>query len=132
MLDERHPDLDHSATRDDNLYVLGTIGGHNVVIGCLPFGRTGNNSAAVVATQMLATFTKIRFGLMVGIGGGVPSAHADIRLGDVVVSKPDGTFGGVVQYDIGKSTIHGFQRTGALNSRPQALLNALSSVEKNV
>ena len=131
MLDERHPDLDRGATRDDNLYVLGTINGHNVVVGCLPAGQTGNNSAAVVATQMLATFSRIRFGLMVGIGGGIPSAHADIRLGDVVVSQPDGTFGGVVQYDMGKTTIHGFQRTGALNSPPQALLNALSSVQAN-
>jgi hypothetical protein len=44
-----------------------------------------------------------------GIGGGIPSDEEDdIRLGDVVVSKPTATFGGVmVQYDMGKVTERG-------------------------
>ncbi|KAJ8115972.1 hypothetical protein OPT61_g2514 [Boeremia exigua] len=130
MFDKRHPDLERDpADSHENLYVLGSISGHNVAIGCLPAGQTGNNSAAVVATQMLATFKKIRFGL-VGIGGGVPN-QADIRLGDVVVSQPDAKFGGVVQYDMGKTTIDGFQRTGSLNAPPQTLLNALSRIQAN-
>jgi hypothetical protein len=41
-----------------------------------------------------SNFKALRFGLMVGIGGGVSSAEADIRLGDVVVSKPHRSFGG--------------------------------------
>ncbi|KAK7178576.1 Ankyrin repeat domain-containing protein 50-like protein 1 [Paraphaeosphaeria sporulosa] len=129
MLDEEHEDLesDHG-DNDENLYTLGSIGGHNVVIVCLPVGRIGNNPAAAVATQMRATFKGIRFGLMVGIGGGVPSAETDIRLGDVVVSKPQGTFGGVVQYDAGKTTPSGFERTGSLNAPPQILLNAVARV----
>ncbi|ORY18335.1 nucleoside phosphorylase domain-containing protein [Clohesyomyces aquaticus] len=101
------------------------------LIVCLPAGRIGNNPAAVVATQMKATFKGIRFGLMVGIGGGVPSAAADIRLGDVVVSQPDKTFGGVVQYDSGKATPSGFERTGSLNTPPQILLSAVSKVRAN-
>ncbi|KAH6625586.1 hypothetical protein C7974DRAFT_377081 [Boeremia exigua] len=130
MLDAKHPDLPRDPSDNHgNLYVFGSINGHNVVIGCLPAGQTGNNSAAVVATQMLATFKKIRFGLMVGIGGGVPSTHSDIRLGDVVVSQPAGTFGGVVQYDMGKTTSDGFLRTGSLNSPPQTLLNALAAIQ---
>jgi hypothetical protein len=40
---------------------------------------------------------------MVGIGGGVPSQNNDIRLGHVVASKPATTFGGVIQYDCGKT-----------------------------
>ena len=52
---------------------------------------------------MLSSFPSIRFRLMVGIEGGAPHAHADIRLGDVVVSKPTESFGGVVQYDFGKT-----------------------------
>jgi hypothetical protein len=68
-----------------------------------PSGVTGTISAASVATQMLSTFTGLRFGLMVGIGGGVPSEKHDIRLGDVVVCKPIGSFGGVIQYDFGKT-----------------------------
>src|SRR4051812_30892738 len=129
MLDEEHDDLQRSlGDNNENLYALGSIGGHNVAIVCLPAGRIGNNPAAVVATQMRATFKGIRFGLMVGIGGGVPSAEADIRLGDVVVSQPYRTFGGVVQYDIGKTTPSGFERTGSLNSPPQILLAAVARV----
>jgi nucleoside phosphorylase len=66
---------------------------------------------------------------MVGIGGGVPSAGADIRLGDVVVSEPRGSFGGVVQYDLGRMKPSGFERTGSLNSPPTVLLNALAILE---
>ena len=132
MLDEEHPDLAHDpADNDENLYALGSIGGHNVVIVCLPAGRIGNNPAAAVATQMRATFKKIRFGLMVGIGGGVPSAEADVRLGDVVVSQPQGKHSGVVQYDAGKTTPSGFERTGSLNSPPQILLAAVARVRAN-
>jgi nucleoside phosphorylase len=132
MLDEEHHDLERDPTDNDkNLYALGSIGGHNVAIVCLPAGRIGNNPAASVSTQMRATFKAIRFGLMVGIGGGVPSAEADIRLGDVVVSQPHEVHGGVVQYDVGKIMPSGFKRTGSLNSPPQVLLSALAKVQAN-
>ena len=72
MLDERHEMLPQPST-DDNNYTLGRIGPHNVVMACLPAAVTGVTSAARVAEQMRATFTSLRFSLMVGIGGGVPS-----------------------------------------------------------
>jgi nucleoside phosphorylase len=76
------------------------------------------------------TFPSLRFGLMVGIGGGVPSYEHDIRLGDVVVSQPTGSFGGVIQYDFGKTVQRGrFQRTGSLNKPPKILLSAVSAVQ---
>ncbi|KAF3004376.1 hypothetical protein E8E13_009940 [Curvularia kusanoi] len=129
MLDETHEDaIRTDSSNDENIYSMGSVAGHNVVIGCLPAGRIGTNPAATVATQMQAAFKNIRFGLMVGIGGGVPSA-ADIRLGDVVVSQPDGSFGGVVQYDLGKATTTGFRRMGTLNTPPQILLSALSTIQ---
>jgi nucleoside phosphorylase len=132
MLDEEHDDLERDLTEnDENLYALGSIGGHNVAIVCLPAGRIGNNPAAVVATQLRATFTAIRFGLIVGIGGGVPSPEVDVRLGDVAVSQPQQTFGGVVQYDTGKTTLSGFERTGSLNSPPSILLSAVAKVRAN-
>ncbi|KAF2180776.1 Pfs domain protein [Zopfia rhizophila CBS 207.26] len=130
MLDEEHEDLERDDD-DENLYSLGSVAGHNVVIVCLPAGRIGNNPAAAVATQTRATFKGIRFGLMVGIGGGVPSPEGDIRLGDVVVSQPHQTFGGVVQYDVGKTTLSRFERKGSLNSPPQILLSAVSKVQAN-
>ncbi|PVH92343.1 purine and uridine phosphorylase [Periconia macrospinosa] len=132
MLDEEHANLKHEpGDNDENMYALGSIGGHNVAIVCLPAGRIGNNPAAAVAMQMRATFKGIRFGLMVGIGGGVPSTEVDIRLGDVVVSQPDKTFNGMVQYDSGKTTPSGFGRTGALNAPPQTLLGAVAKVRAN-
>jgi len=129
MLDEIHGDL-HRRQNDSNTYIFGSLGAHNVVIACLPYGVYGTTSAATVATQMLASFPSIRFGIMVGIGGGVPGGDTDIRLGDIVVSKPTGTFGGVVQYDFGK-TIQGgeFMRTGSLNKPPLSLLTGVSKLE---
>jgi nucleoside phosphorylase len=86
MLDEEHHDLPRD-DNDSNLYTLGHIGKHNVVTVCLPAGRTGTNSAAAVVAEMKSKFAQIWFVLMVGIGGGVPSAESDIRLGDVVISQ---------------------------------------------
>jgi nucleoside phosphorylase len=110
------------------LYTLGRIGEHNVVIACLPPGQMGTNSAAAAAIQMKSKFSAIRFGLMVGIGGGVPSAELDIRLGDVAISQPHLQHGGVVQYDFGKAGPNGFTQTGALNTPPTILLHALTKL----
>ncbi|KAN0087059.1 hypothetical protein V8E54_000747 [Elaphomyces granulatus] len=126
ILDKTHLQLSQSEA-DDNAYMLGEISGHNIVIACLPSGVYGTISAATVAANMRNTFPSIRFGLMVGIGGGVPSTNNDIRLGDVVVSKPTGVLGGVVQYDYGKTVASGvFQQTGMMNQPPQVLLNAVA------
>ena len=130
LLDEEYEDIPQDPN-DTNLYTLGRIGEHNIVIACLPAGQTGTNSAAAVAVQMKAKFASIRFGLMVGIGGGVPSNESDIRLGDVVVSQPYMQHGGVVQYDFGKTTPSGFVRTSSLNTPPTILLNALVKLQAN-
>lgn len=129
MLDERHSYLS-TRPHDGNTYTLGRIGDHNVVIACLPAGVTGTTSAAHVGRHMLHTFESIRFGLMVGIGSGVPSAANDIRLGDVVVSNPSGSSGGVSQYDFGKAIIDGqFARTGSLSRPPDVLLGAVANLQ---
>jgi nucleoside phosphorylase len=130
MLDEEHQDLPRD-DNDTNIYTFGRIGKHNVVIACLPAGQTGTNSAAAVAVEMKLKFAQIRFGLMVGIGGGVPKAESDIRLGDVVISQPHMQHGGVVQYDFGKTAPSGFSRTGFLNTPPTILLHALSKLQAN-
>src|SRR5271170_5223467 len=130
MLDEEHQDLPQDAA-DTNLYTLGRISEHDVVIACVPAGQTGTNSAAAAAVQMKSKFKSIRFGLLVGVGGGVPSDKADIRLGDVVISQPYMEYGGVVQYDFGKTTPNGFIRTGFLNTPPTILLNALAKLRAN-
>ncbi|KAF5861950.1 hypothetical protein ETB97_012273 [Aspergillus alliaceus] len=131
MLDEVHPSL-RQPQSDHNVYTLGSISGHNVVVACLPSGVYGTTSAAIVLAHMVPTFPSLQFALMVGIGGSVPSQGTDIRLGDVVVSMPAPTSGGVIQYDYGKSLHDGrFQRTGSLNKPPQVLLTAVSQIRSD-
>lgn len=128
MLDEKYDILQEQDRADTNTYTLGRIGNHYIVIACLPTGQYGTTSASGVALHMLRTFSRsLRIGLMVGIGGGMPSSNHDIRLGDIVVSHPDTSCGGVIQLDIGKISTNGrIQRTGSLNSPPKSLLTALS------
>lgn len=121
MLDEVHsePPRHHN---DNNSYTLGSIHHHGVVIACLPEAQYGTNNAAAVLTNLMRTFTRIRFGLMVGIGGGAPS-KADIRLGDVVVGTR------VMQYDLGKIVEHGeMYRTAAPKSPHQSLGTVVSTL----
>jgi nucleoside phosphorylase len=135
MLDEIHSPLPRSFS-DQNSYTLGRIGMHNVVIACHPAKVIGTVSAARVSEHMLCTFKHIKFGLLVGIGGGVPGAK-DIRLGNVVVGEPSElasgeSIGGVIQYDFGK-TIEGgtFSHKGSLNRPPDVLVTAVSLVKEN-
>ncbi|KAL3487859.1 nucleoside phosphorylase domain-containing protein [Aspergillus germanicus] len=131
MLDEVYENLPVQPS-DHNTYTLGRIGAHNVAIACLPSGEYGSASAATVAVQLLSSFQSVKFGLLVGIGGGIPSEKADIRLGDVVVGIPtsSSTYGGVVQHDLGKvGQGDTFERTGMLNRPPQILLTAVSKLQ---
>ncbi|KAF5678547.1 ankyrin protein [Fusarium denticulatum] len=92
MLDHQHPAL--SKPRNDiNSYTLGSIGPHNIAITCLQKGMIGNAPGATVASHLVTSFPSIRVGLMVGIGGGVPSNK--VRLGDVVVGTSSGDYPGV-------------------------------------
>ncbi|KAL4949403.1 nucleoside phosphorylase domain-containing protein [Aspergillus filifer] len=128
MLDKTHAPLPQIT--DPNAYELGELNGHHIVIAYLPNGVYGTVSAATVISRMRLTFPRLQFGLMVGIGGGVPSQSNDIRLGDVVVSKPGERHGGVIQYDYGKAVQGGrFEPTGILNQPPQAILTHMSQLQ---
>ncbi|KAL2812625.1 nucleoside phosphorylase domain-containing protein [Aspergillus granulosus] len=125
MLDELHktpplPDI------DSNIYTCGRIHDHNIVIVCQ--SDMGSVAAAVVANQLVNTFQRLRCGLLVGIAGGVPD-NRDIRLGDVVISRPDGRSGGVVAHDRGRWTLAGFESTPYLNGVPQRLQNVFNELE---
>lgn len=122
MLDETHGDLPRSGN-DTNSYCLGRIKHHNVVIACLPKAQYGTVNAANVVTDLTRTFSSVRRGLMVGIGGGAPS-QADVRLGDVVV----GTC--VVQYEPGKVLSGGMMQRTAIPKVPElSLRKAVSSLQ---
>ncbi|CBF73917.1 hypothetical protein AN8115.2 [Aspergillus nidulans FGSC A4] len=91
---------------DLNHYEYGDVAGHNVVL-CAA-ARPGTNNAAITATEVRRTFHNLKFGLLVGIGGGVPNGSCDIRLGDVVVAASDGTSNGITHHDHGKQLSDAF------------------------
>lgn len=126
MLDQKHPRLRYQHKDDNNSYTLGQIGQHYVAITCLP--EYGTNAAASTVKSMQHTFCNLRFSLMVGIGGGIPSKKNDIRLGDIVVGLPTDTEPGVVQYDLGRMETSGFVRKGSLNRPPKLLISAVTSL----
>jgi nucleoside phosphorylase len=129
MLDEEYTASDlPKHPRDTNSYILGRIDVHKIALTCLPI--VGNNSAGLVAHHMRNTFVNLKFGLMVGIEGGVPSEEPEIRLDDVVVSKPSGTHSGVIQYDSGKFIQNEeFMVTEALPPPDKELLNATNRLQ---
>lgn len=132
MLDETHgqPDDFEQNDKDSNNYSWGRIGDHNIVITSLGGGSYGLVSAATTATCMSNSLPHLRFGLLVGIGAGVPDLEEnDVRLGDVVVSLPKNGHPGVVQYGLGKIRENGqFQRVGALAPPPTVLLKAVDKL----
>ncbi|KAK5988959.1 Ankyrin repeat domain-containing protein 50 [Cladobotryum mycophilum] len=87
---------------DQNEYLLGRIGGLEIVIGWPSMDWENPGSATTVAKGLLLSFPHIKLVLLVGIGSGVPSYEGDnirdIRLGDVVIGG-DAAHGGLVAYD---------------------------------
>ncbi|KAI9708259.1 MAG: hypothetical protein M1820_004213 [Bogoriella megaspora] len=124
ILDEEFESLPSAGS---NIYTCGRVGRHNVVITHL--ASYGTNSAAGVAAQLDIDFPFLKVRLMVGIGGGIPSDDADVRLGDVVVSRPKGPFPGVVQYDLLKSHMGSTERIGSLTPPPGLVLKASLKLE---
>ena len=134
MLDEEHTAPTGFARHqtDANVYTWGRVGDHNIVIASLAAGDYGTTSAATTASSLLASLPSIRIGLLVGIGSGIarPDDDRDIRLGDIVVSQPDGTTGGVCQYDLIKAKSGDMrERKGFLGRPPTVLLNALACIQ---
>ncbi|KAF4447052.1 Pfs, NACHT and Ankyrin domain protein [Fusarium austroafricanum] len=124
ILDEDHtiPFEANLPTLDSNTYTLGSIGHHDVVIACLPTTQYGTVNAANVIAHLIRTFTSVRFGLFVGIGGGAPG-QADIRLGDIVVGTR------VMQYDLGKAIgPDDFQRTATPRTCHQLFGTAITAL----
>lgn len=133
MMDEEHGlPLTTPAASDSNIYKLGSIGNFKVVVAALPIHQPGSFSAATAAQAMLSTFPNVRFGLLAGIGAGVPGddkdPRQDIRLGDVVIGSSPET-GGVVVYDFGRQLADGsFQSLWTLNHPPRFLGAALANM----
>lgn len=130
MLDELHQPLQNYSD-DPNTYHLGEVCGHNAVLVCLP-GEQGNNQAARVGTNLSRTFPNIAWRLLVGVGGGISNEQHHIRLGDVVISMPSGTYGGVGQYDLGRDTPDEFQRKGIIHHPPEKLRGIVEGMKEDI
>lgn len=117
---------------DTNYYKFGSVARHQVVTTCLPEGKYGTVPAAVVVSHMTRSFRNLKFVLLVGIGGGIPSDKHDIRLGDVVVSTPSGSCSGVVPYDVKKALAGGESQpnTHLPSPPPDHILSALSNMSR--
>ncbi|OGM51091.1 hypothetical protein ABOM_000412 [Aspergillus bombycis] len=133
LLDELH--VSPPTPHDENAYIVGRMGKHNVVI-ARPIGQ-GKANAAETAVNMIRTFPQIRFGLMVGVGGGATDSpdpymgKRDIRLGDVVVSRPQGNHGGIMQYDTGKKYPEGYKIISHLNKPKSTLITAANTLQSH-
>lgn len=112
---------------DDNAYINGRIGSHNVVVCYMP--GMGKGSAASVASSLKISYKRIEMALVVGICGGAPypSSGGEIFLGDVIISDS------VVQYDFGRQYPGGFEKKTSVKDtlgRPnRAIRSILASLQ---
>ncbi|KAM0189337.1 hypothetical protein ACHAPI_010103 [Fusarium lateritium] len=115
---------------DNNNYVLGSLLGHNVVVAYPNSSLSATTSLADVVTQLHASYTSIRFHLMVGIAGGAPNTGEDIRLGDVVVGKSTADWPGIIRFDAnGQRTEDQSVRGRASDQQRSLLLSAVGKAE---
>ncbi|KAJ5609917.1 hypothetical protein N7528_009183 [Penicillium herquei] len=109
-------------TGDTNVYTLGRVGEHNVVIATLPPNMYGTRSATAMANGLQRNFPMARVVLMVGVGGGAP-AQQDVRLGDLVVGTR------VVPYDFVKEHPNHTEFNGDILMSHSTLLNGTRKVQ---
>ncbi|KAL2817330.1 hypothetical protein BJX63DRAFT_385723 [Aspergillus granulosus] len=113
---------------DDNAYINGRIGNHNVVVCYMP--GMGKGSAASVASILKISYQRIEVALVVGICGGAPYpvSGEEVFLGDVIISDS------VVQYDFGRQYPSGLfeKKTGVkdmLGKPNRAIRSILASLQ---
>ncbi|EHK40497.1 hypothetical protein TRIATDRAFT_153453, partial [Trichoderma atroviride IMI 206040] len=131
LLDEEHESLPPQDDLDDNSYVLGRMGGRNVVL-AYP-GESKSTLAAEIVSNMAYSFPKIQLRLIVGVGGGAPQPEPDpkkdIRLGDVVVGFPNGENNCVVQWEKSTGEEGSFVVTCHLNGPPPVFIEAIEELK---
>ncbi|KAK5635416.1 hypothetical protein RRF57_011128 [Xylaria bambusicola] len=141
MMDHRHEGRFPMSRGDDYVFRAGDINGHNIVVATLPDGQEyGTGSAAALASQAKKSFPNLWFGLLVGVAAGLPSVSResprDIRLGDILIARPEGEVAALVAYDLGKETTHnGFQllRLGhALANPDPVVMSAIGSIRLDI
>ncbi|KAL2818501.1 hypothetical protein BDW59DRAFT_151993 [Aspergillus cavernicola] len=120
MFDVTHDEFMDSRSR--NIFTLGSLGGHKVVMVSLD-GVGTKKQAGVAICEILCSFPNVWQGLVVGVG--VPDLHGDnvcdIRLGDVVVRSE----GAVVLNRFGT-----FDTIETWNRRPKSMLTGLEVLKE--
>lgn len=127
MLDKEHQPLPQ-LRGNTNIYNLGSISNHNVVIASLP--KPGNCSTATILAQIKMAFPSLKYCLLVSISGGVlvKTDNGIIHLRHIIISEPISIHSRAVQYNHGKARAGELQRKGSLAPPPTALLNATREV----
>ncbi|EHA18080.1 hypothetical protein ASPNIDRAFT_124398, partial [Aspergillus niger ATCC 1015] len=124
FLDEEH-EQPPRRPNDNNVYIVGAMGEHKVVIAFPGAGSYGADVIAHTVAHMVRTFQNIRFGLMVGIGGGAPR-HLILR------TRSHNNQGGVLQYDKGRWGEDGvFEIRSHLKRPPKDLLAAMNLLKSD-
>ncbi|KAK2777348.1 hypothetical protein FQN53_002264 [Emmonsiellopsis sp. PD_33] len=102
MLDTVFEDIPPIAKGQNVIYTIGKVGSHNVaVVGY--YQESGLAVSGSMVAEVLRDLPNLRWGLLVGIAGGIPSPGRDMQLGDVAVAVPEDDRPGVVGYDLGKA-----------------------------
>ncbi|TLD22782.1 hypothetical protein PspLS_07114 [Pyricularia sp. CBS 133598] len=86
FLDKQRPPIPKDK-KDNNTYMLGSMGTHNVVMAAPGKSRMENTPAANIIGDIIRSFSNLRFNLLVCITDGAPTVK-NVRLGDVVVGIP--------------------------------------------
>ncbi|OAQ67171.1 kinesin light chain [Pochonia chlamydosporia 170] len=114
MLDKKHIGDFPLDKGDDYVFMAGSMAEHNVVIATFAIGdKYGNSSSSAISAQLKKVFPHLWLCLLVGVAAGLPrligEKKRDIRLGDVLVAIPEGERPGLIDLDVGKETLNGFE-----------------------
>lgn len=128
VLDRVHAGIAERSIGQTVLYTFGEIASYNVAIAGYPAGEVGLGVSGSMVSEVLRDFPAIEFGLLVGIGAGIPSLHRDIRLGDVAVAVPSDNNPGVIGYDLVKVEEGEVRLKQWLNSTHPLLRSVITSI----
>lgn len=129
FLDDIHPfPVDHNP-RESNIYALGTVGIHNVVIAAAPVIEGDALPVDAVWRDMVHCFPNVRIALGLRVYGSAPNQKRDVRLGDVLVGSLRNGYCSLTQHDEAIQALP-FQDTGSLAQSFESLRMAVCGLRQ--
>jgi len=118
-----------SVSGDSNIYEIGVFESNNSrrLVLSATCGM-GTLNASSLAANALRSFPQLQHIIMVGIAGGCPNhdkSDEHVRLGDVVLSGPDG----IIEHDFVKETLEGRKIRSSPQRPSAALLNVATHLQ---